>query len=275
MRRRGTSRATSGLTAFLVAVATALAVAQCSTPQGYTPPRTADGHPDLQGIWQVRNTAHWDLQDHGGGYKIPAGLGVVVDPEDGSIPYQEWALEQRSTNFENRLTEDPYEKCYLAGVPRTTYLPLPFQILQTEAEVAIFSEYVHTWRWIPLAGLPRYPGYESWMGDPRGRWEGDTLVVETVGFNDRTWFDHVGNFHSDALAVTERYTRTADDVIIYEATMTDPKVFTRPWTIRMPIYRHRDRDHILENECYLYAEEVGRPIRGQHPTLEDPPGAAR
>ena len=261
----------------LAAVAWLAAPAAAAQERGgpYRAPRTADGHPDLQGVWQVRNTAHWDLQDHAGAYRIPAGLGVVVDPPDGSIPYQPWALERRNANFQNRLADDPYEKCYLAGVPRTMYLPLPFQIFQTPDEVAILSEYVHTWRWVPLAGVPRYPGYESWMGDPRGRWDGDTLVVETVGFNDQTWFDHAGNFHSDALTVTERFTRTADDVMTYEATVTDPKVFTRPWTIRMPIYRHRDRAQILENECYLYAEEAGRPIRGRHPTFDDPQGDAR
>jgi len=260
----------------LLAMSAALSLA-CTrgTDGAYVGPRTADGQPDLQGIWQVRNTAHWDLEPQGGAYRMPAGLGVVVDPPDGRIPYQSWALEQRERNFENRLTEDPYEKCYLAGVPRTTYLPHPFQILQTADEVAIFSEYVHTWRWVPLAPLDRYPGYESWMGDPRGHWEGDTLVVETVGFNGETWLDHAGNFHGTGLTVVERFTRTADDVITYEATMTDPDVFTRPWTIRMPIYRHRDRDHLLENECYLYAEEAGRPIRGEHPTFDDPDGNPR
>lgn len=231
----------------------------------YSPPRTAGGHPDLQGIWQVRNTAHWDLQHHPGSYKTPAGLGVVVDPPDGSIPYQEWALKQKQANFEGRETLDPYESCYLAGVPRTMYLPFPFQIFQTDEEVLILSEYVHTWRWIPLFELPRYPSYESWMGDPRGRWEGDTLVVETIGFNGQTWFDNAGNFHSEALTVTERFTLTDADTIMYEATIEDPSVFTRPWTIRMPIYRHRDLDQILEYECYLYAEDAGRPIIGRHP----------
>jgi hypothetical protein len=235
------------------------------TTYTYKAPRTQDGHPDLQGIWQVRNTAHWDIQAHAGAYRIPAGLGVIIDPADGSLPYLPAALEKKRANFTNRLTDDPYEKCYLAGVPRTMYLPLPFQILQTADEVAIMSEYVHTWRWVPLTSVPRIPGYESWMGDPRGRWEGDTLVVDTIGFNDQTWFDHVGNHHSDALRVVERFTRTADDVITYEATITDPKTFSRPWTMRMPIYRLRDRDRILENECYLYAEDAGKPIRGEHP----------
>jgi hypothetical protein len=229
--------------------------------------RTSFGHPDLQGIWQVRNTANWDVQDHAGSYRIPAGLGVVVDPPDGSIPYQPAAVEKKRLNFANRETDDPVENCYLAGVPRTMYLPYPFQILQTEDEVMIFSEYVHTVRWIPLKPLERYEGYESWMGDPRGRWEGNTLVVETIGFNDQTWFDYSGNHHSDALKTTERFTRTAPDVITYEVTIEDPKVFTRPWTMRMPFYLRKDMDRLLENECHIYAEEVGRPIRGRHPVL--------
>jgi hypothetical protein len=236
-----------------------------STEALYSVPRTPFGHPDLQGVWQVRNTAHWDLQDHAGAYNLPAGFGVVVDPADGSIPYQDWAIERRQQHFATRLDEDPVEKCYLAGVPRTMYLPHPMQIFQTEDEVVILSEYVHTTRWVPLFELARYPGYEAWMGDSRGRWEGDTLVIETVGFNGETWLDHSGNFHSDALRVVERLTRTADDVIIYEATLEDSKVFTRPWTIRMPIHAMHDREQILEYECYLYAADAGRRIIGRHP----------
>ena len=234
-------------------------------PAGSPPLRTDFGHPNLQGVWRVQNTAHFDLQDHAGAYGIPAGFGVVVDPPDGSIPYQDWARAKKAENFKQRETEDPYSKCYLAGVPRTMYLPHALQILQTDEEVAILSEYVHTTRWIPLTALDRYPGYESWMGDSRGRWDGDTLVVETVGFNGRTWFDHSGNFHSEALKVTERLTRTAPDVITYEARIEDPKVFTRPWTIRMPLQRTTDRSRLLEHECYLYAEDVGLRVVGSHP----------
>ena len=258
------TRLTMGLSALIAAALVATLTAQPAAPR-YRPPRLASGKPDLQGVWQVRNTANWNLQAHGGSYKTPAGLGVVVDPPDGAIPYRPEALARRQKNWAARETDDPLEKCYLAGVPRTMYLPYPLQILQTDTEIAILSEYVHTWRWIPLTPLERYPGYESWMGDPRGRWDGDTLVIETIGHNDQTWFDHAGNFHSDALKVTERLTRTAADVITYEATMEDSKMFTRPWTIRMPLYQHRDMDRILENECYLDAEEAGKPIRGEHP----------
>ena len=253
----------------LAAVVTACRGTPPDKPTAFVAPRTAAGHPDLHGIWQVRNAAHWDLQDHAGALNVPAGFGVIVDPKDGTIPYRPEALAQKQANLAAREQADPMQKCYLAGVPRTMYLPHPIQIFQTGAEVVLLSEYVHTWRWVPLTTLERYPGYESWMGDPRGRWEGDTLVIETVGFNGQTWLDHAGNHHSDALKVVERLTRTGPDVITYEATLDDPKVFTRPWTIRMPLYRHVDRTQLLEYECYLYAEDAGRPIVGSHPEVNE------
>jgi hypothetical protein len=255
---------TKGLALLLAALA---GVAGAQPARDYRPPRLADGKPDLQGLWQARNTANASLENHSGAAGIPAGFGVIVDPKDGVIPYLPAAAEQRQRHFAERETADPLTKCYLAGVPRTMYLPHPMQFFQTSDELVILSEYVHTWRWVPLGDLPRYDGYESWMGDPRGRWDGDTLVVETVGFNGETWLDHAGNHHSDALRVVERFTRTAADVITYEATIEDPKVFARPWTIRMPLYRVADRDRLLENECYLYEADAGRRIVGQHPEL--------
>lgn len=222
--------------------------------QRYVAPHLPEGPPDIQGIWQSMNTANWDLQDHTGAYKLPAGFSVV----EGEIPYKPEALAKRKENFAKRLTDDPVERCYLAGVPRTTYLPYPFQILQTADTVVLLSEYVHTWRWIPTKKVDRYEGYDSWMGDSRGHWEGNTLVVETAGFNDSTWLDHSGNYHSDAMKVTERFTRTSTDTMDYEATIDDPKVFTRPWKIRMPLYRKKDMVRVLEDECYLAAEEAGR-----------------
>jgi hypothetical protein len=237
-------------------------------PAAYVAPRTAFGQPDLQGVWQARNTANWNLQHDAGGWNTPAGFGVVVDPPDGSIPYRPEALERKKQNFANRQQADPLQKCYLAGVPRTMYLPHPMQFFQTADEFVILSEYVHTWRWVPLAPLERYAGYESWMGDPRGRWEGHTLVVETTGFNGETWFDHAGNFHGTGLKVLERFTRSGPDVITYEATIDDPEVFTRSWTIRMPLERQKDRSQILEYECYLYAEDAGRAVIGSHPDVK-------
>ena len=189
----------------LVVTAAAVATAQsgqAGAEEPYAPPRTADGQPDLQGIWQALNTAAWDIQDHSARAGVPAGQGVVVGNE---IPYQEWALAQKQENFENRLTADPETQCNMPGVPRITYMPYPFQILQFSDRILILYEYVHVTRTIYMDGSPHPEGHiDFWMGDSRGRWEGDTLVVDVIHFNDRTWFDRAGNFHSDALAARRR-----------------------------------------------------------------------
>src|SRR5213594_4081442 len=167
--------------------------------------RTVAGKPDLNGIWQVLNTAAWDIQDHTGQLGVPPGQGVV---EGNEIPYQPWAMAKKAENFAKRLTADPTEaNCFLPGVPRATYMPFPFQIVQTPAYVAISYEFAHGLRPIAVDGSPHPEGLPgSWMGDSRGRWEGNTLVVDVRNFNDATWFDHAGNFHSDELHVVERYT---------------------------------------------------------------------
>ena len=186
-----------------------------AVPRAYAAPRTQAGQPDLQGIWQVMNTAAWDIQDHAAQvfpglparFGIPAGRGVV---EGNDIPYLPAALAQRKQNYDNRLTADPEARCYLPGVPRINYMPYPFQIFQLPDRVVITYEYVHAIRVIFTDGKPRPAGladlWDFWMGDSRGHWEGDTLVVDVTHFNDQTWFDRAGNFHSDALHVVERYT---------------------------------------------------------------------
>ena len=231
-----------------------------ATSQPYAPPRTVDGHPDLQGIWQAVNTAAWDIQDHPARLGVPAGQGVVVGND---IPYQPWALEKRRENFENRLTADPETKCYMPGVPRITYMPYPFQILQFPEQVMVLYEYVHVTRTIYMDGSPHPDGHiDFWMGDSRGHWEGDTLVVDMIHFNDQTWFDRAGNFHSGALHVIERYIPTGPDHITYEVTIEDPQVFTRPWTMSMPLYRRQESNvQLLEYECYAYAEAEADPDR--------------
>ena len=154
-----------------------------ATATAYTPPRTTDGHPDLQGIWQVVNTAAWDLEDHGAGLGVPAGHGVV---EGDAIPYQASALAKRRENFEQRATLDPETKCYLPGVPRITYMPHPFQIIQQANKVSIAYEYLRTVRFIHMNGIPHPPGpIDWWMGDSRGHWEGNTLVVDVVHYRGR------------------------------------------------------------------------------------------
>ena len=212
--------------------------------------RTAEGTPDLSGIWQVMNTAAWDIQDHPAQKGVPAGQGVV---EGNELPYLPAAAAKKKANFEHRATADPETKCYLPGVPRITYMPYPFQITQSQKQVTLLYEYVHAVRNIFL-GTPHIKGpIDWWMGDSRGRWEGNTLVVDVLEFNDETWFDRAGNFHSDALHVVERYTPVGPDLINYEATIEDPKVFSKPWKMSMLLYRHKEKNaQILEYECFSF-----------------------
>ena len=237
---------------WLLLLVPALAFAQSAGPAASIP-RMADGRPNLQGIWQVRNRASYDLQDHVARHGMPAGRGVV---DQGEIPYQPWAAAKKAENFANRATADPLSHCYLPGVPRIMYMEWPFQIFQTPTHIAMTFEWTQVHRLIYTNGSKPADGIEFWMGDSRGRWDGDTLVVEVTNHNDRTWFDMAGNFHSQALKVVERYTLLDRDTLQYEATIEDPKVFTRPWKISMPIYRHKDMARLLEYQCQAEKEEA-------------------
>jgi hypothetical protein len=214
-------------------------------------PRAAGGKPDLSGIWQTLSTAEWDLEPHQARKDAPAGLGVVAGDE---IPYQAWALVQKQKNFAQRATLDPRTKCYMPGVPRVNYTPLPLQIFQDDQQLTLLYEYAHTVRTIFTNGSKHPDGHiDWWLGDSRGHWQGDTLVVDVVDFNDQTWFDRAGNFHSDALHVIERYTLIDADHIQYQATIEDPQVFTRPWDISLLLYRHKEKNlQLLEYECYTF-----------------------
>ena len=210
-----------------------------STATAQTLPRTVDGKPDLQGIWQVQNRAADDLENLA------------------SIPYQPWALEQQRANFASRAAADPLGRCYLPGVPRIMYMEFPFHIFQTSEHVAITFEWSQVYRLIHSGGEPQlYPGIESWMGHSRGRWEDDVFVVEVTDHNDKTWLDAAGNFHSEELRLIERYRMVDASTIDYEITFEDPKVFTRPWTIRMPLRRRDDLDQIFEYPCQAVTEEA-------------------
>jgi hypothetical protein len=251
-----------GLTFGLVAIYTLApmpTVGQTPTTP-YNPPRTRDGQPNLQGIWQVLNSAAWDLEDHGASLGVPAGRSVV---EGGTIPYRPEALARKRMNFEQRATLDPESKCYLPGVPRITYMPYPFQIIQQADKVSIVYEYLRSIRFIHMNGNPHPEGpIDWWMGDSRGRWEGNTLVVDVIHFNDQTWFDRAGNFHSEALHLIERYTPTSPDHLLYEVTVEDPKVFTRPWRMSMPLYRRQEANsELFEYQChaYLFDQEWDKP----------------
>jgi hypothetical protein len=230
---------------------TSIVVALVLTATGATAqvPRTADGKPDLSGFWQVMHTSAWlDIQDHSAEKDVPAGLGIV---EGNEIPYLPAALEKKKQNYAIRHTADPALKCYLPGVPRITYMPFPFQIFQTPQKVGILYEYAHAVREIYLNSEHLEGPIEWWMGDSRGKWDGDTLVADVVHFNDQTWFDRAGNHHSELLHVVERYSFIDRDHLNYDVTIEDPKVFSRPWKMNLILYRHREaRFRLLEYECH-------------------------
>jgi hypothetical protein len=226
----------------------------CDLASAQQIPRTPDGKPNLQGFWQVRGRAAYDLLDHAASHGMPAARSVV---DGGVIPYQPSAAAKKQENFANRAKADPLGKCYFPGVPRIMYMEFPFQIFQTTEQVAIAFEWSQVFRLIPTTGKPPlHDGYDSWMGNSRGRWEGDTLVVTVTDHNNKTWFDMAGDFHSDALKVVERYTMLDANTIRYEATMEDSKVFSKPWKISVPLVRQKGMDRLLEYQCQAEAEEA-------------------
>lgn len=239
------------------------------------------GRPNFSGIWQANNEAHWDLQAHearagavtqrgvypfeyasvaaapvvalGAAAGVPASLGVVQD--DGEIPYTPAALAIKKENAEHWIDRDPELKCYLPGLPRAMYMPYPFEITQSTNKIHMAYAFATTARTIHLDEVDPPPA-DAWMGHSVGRWEGDTLVVDVTNFNDKSWFDRAGNFHSDGLHLVERFTLTTPDVIQYDVTIEDPKVFRRPWRIAMPLYRRMEPNmQLLEYRCTEFAEE--------------------
>ena len=225
--------------------------------------RVPDGKPDLNGVWQAMNTANWDLLAHGSSAGAVSSLGALgaVPPgesvvDGGVIPYLPVAAAKKKENFARRWTDDPEIKCFMPGVPRANYLPYPFQIVQSANTILFTYSFAGAVRTVRM-GVKEQSPVDSWMGWSVGRWEGNTLVVDVSGFNDQTWFDRAGDFHSDKLHVVERYTPRGRDVIDYEATIEDPEVFSRPWKVSMPLYRHLEKNaHLLEFQCIEYSEEV-------------------
>jgi hypothetical protein len=255
------------------------AIGQAPTPgqfPAYRAPRAADGKADLNGIWQALVTANIDVQDHDaqpgprpelmGAYGAwPAGQSVV---EGGELPYRPEALAKKKQNADNRMvvkitsdprrydTGDPELKCYRPGLPRANYMPYPFQIIQSQKNVMMVYEYAHALRTIFMEDSKKAPA-DSWMGWSNGRWEGDTLVVDTTGFVPYTWFDRAGDYHSEDLHVVERYTLVSPYHLMYEATIEDPKVFTRPWKVSFPLYRRMEKNvQLLDFNCVEFAEEM-------------------
>jgi len=256
----------TGFRAPFVAAAT-LAVAFGVMPGAaqapYRAARAADGKANLNGIWQALNEGEWDIEGHssapgrvqalGAEDAVVPGLGIV---EGGPVPYLPAAAAKKKANFEKRLTSDPEIKCYLPGVPRAMYLPQPFQIIQSQKHIMMAFQYAGAVRTIYMSDQTPAPA-DSWMGWSNGKWEGDTLVVDTTGFNDLSWFDRAGNFHSDELHVVERITPASPDHLNYEATIEDKKVFSRPWKMSMTLYRRKEKGaRLLEFRCVEFVEDL-------------------
>lgn len=227
-------------------------------------PRTPDGKPDFSGIWQAITSAHWDIEPHIAAYgqvperlgaltAVPAGLGIV---EGGDIPYTEVARRLRDENKLNTLERDPLAKCFMPGVPRANYLPFPFQIVQSRDVILIAHEFAEANRILYVDQPELESQVDAWMGHSNAHWEGDTLVVRVSGQIPDTWFDRAGNHHSYEMVVEERWAYTGPNHVNYEATITDPATFTRPWTISLPLYRNIEQNaQLLEFKCVEFAEE--------------------
>ena len=226
-------------------------------------PRLTDGHPNLNGIWQTINTANIDLLDHASKQSPVLEMGALgAEPggptvvEGGVLPYKPEALAKKKKNAENRMALDPEVRCYLPGVPRATYMPYPFQIFHSTKAIAIAYQYDGAFRNIALKDPGPAP-IDTWMGQSWGKWEGDTLVVDVTGLDERTWFDRAGDFHSDALHVVERYTLVSPVMINYEATIEDSNVFTKSWKISMPLFKHTEKNaRLMDFKCVEFVEDL-------------------
>jgi len=249
-----------------VAVAAALFAGTLNGQRGVAPPngskpipRAADGKPDLSGIWIATGamTLLFGEAEAKAIQQADAAAGRVR-PRPEPPPYKPEAEARRQEYIARRGIDDPMGLCLLSGVPRISARPLPFQIVQTPAQIILLYEVHHAFRIIPTDGRPHPDDLEpSYLGDSVGHWEGDTFVVDVVGFNERTWLAGVGTIHSDKLRVTERYTRDSYDTILYEVTMEDPGVFTKPWRTQ-EIFRLRPNERIREYECIENNEDLVR-----------------
>ena len=251
--------------ALAVGIFCLLILAQPGLAQERGRPERIGGKPNLNGIWQAANEAHWNLEGHsaealdefwklGAIGAIPAGQSVVVG---GQIPYKPEALAKRAENRAGWPASDPEAKCYMPGIPRATYMPYPFQIVQGEGDTILFSyTFANANRPVFMRDHQRAP-VDLWMGRSNGAWDGDTLVIEVNSNIENTWFDRAGNHHSSAMIVTEKYTLIDEHVMQYEATIEDPETFSRAWTIRMPLYRRAEPDaRLLEFNCVKFSEPL-------------------
>jgi len=264
MRNRLRTTIIASAAAAVVAVGMSFTVQSVEGQQGYQAPQTADGKPDLNGIWQAVSSAHFDVEPHAARFgpvvemaahgAIPGGLGIV---QGGEIPYRPEARAKQQENLQYWLERDPATKCYMPGVPRATYMPYPFQLVQTPEYVLLAYEFASASRIVYMDRPDFEAPVDSWMGHNIGSWDGDTLVIDVTAQMPDTWLDQSGNHHSNSIHVVERYTALSENHLMYEATITDPETYTRPWTIQLPLYRRIDENmQLLEFKCVEFAEEL-------------------
>jgi hypothetical protein len=224
----------------------------CAVTRGrsYDPPRTRDGRPNLQGFWRGLASGTENVEEHPKTDDDAGGTSMIVDPPDGKLPYQAWAAEQRHANRQQYV--EPNVPCFPSGVPRSMYVPTHIQILQAPGRMLILFERAHTYRIIPTTGQPHVgSNVAMWQGDSRGRWEGNTLVVDVRNQNGRAWLDQSGNFYTRAARMVERFTLIDADTIHYQVTIEDPTVYTRPWTMAFPLRRNKEPGFaLLEEACH-------------------------
>ncbi|HEX4999688.1 MAG TPA: hypothetical protein VFY29_15800 [Terriglobia bacterium] len=252
----------------VAAVVGSLAVMGQGPSAGTAIPRSVDGKPDFSGIWQVLdNSIDANIEPHEASYGVRGGPGAIVDPTDGKLPYLPAALAKREENYKNRAM-DPVSQCFSPGVPRLVYVPYPFQITQTPKWMVITSEFVNNYRNVYINDSEHLKGIDFYMGDSRGKWEGDTLVIDVANFRHQpdevqTWFDASGNWHSNKLHVVERWKMVSPNVINFRATVEDPEVFSRPWTMEVTIYRHLEKNfRLMDYQCQIFKENLVRSGKG-------------
>jgi hypothetical protein len=249
---------------FVIAATISFAGVSAARAQQLDRPATVSGHPNFNGIWQALNTAYWNLEGHsveglskdfwqlGAIAVIPAGESVLRG--GGPIPYLPEALKKRDENRSNWPAADPEAKCYMLGVPRSTYQNFPFQIFEGEGDLLMVYPFAATNRIIYMKDHSDLP-VDSWMGKSNGAWEGEVLVVTTTSQNGQSWLDRAGNYATNQLKVTERFKLLDLNHIWYEATLDDPQTFSRAWTIEMPLYRRIDNNaQLLEHKCVPYTD---------------------
>ena len=227
--------------------------------------RLPDGKPDLQGAWSQRTIGNsmsmFSVEKTAGHPKtsIPRTAGIITDPPDGVIPYQDWARKKQIDLGENHMIEESDAHCFLGGYPHQMFTPFGLRILQPPGFVVMTWEFMHAYRIIPLDGRPHVdPSVHLWEGDSRGKWDGDTLVIDVTNQVGRTWLDQSANFHSDAIHVVERITPIDSNNLRYEATIEDPKVYTRPWTVSFFYSRILDKNfEHLEFACIEGEQDLG------------------